>query len=89
MYAGGAGEIEPGNGAGAAKYTGIMYAPNYDLKSDGCKADWRGSLVVDEFTCNGGPHMELRYDTRVVGLVDSNWTVKYFKEIPASKVALP
>ena len=66
-----------------------MYAPNADATSNACKADWRGSLVINTFTCNGGPHLQVHYDNRIQSIVSSAWSVSNYTEIPSAQVSLP
>lgn len=89
VYMAGAGVVEPGNGGNAGSFTGILWAPSSDMTSNGCKAIWTGALVFNSARCNGAPHFEIRYDERVAGLVQSDWKVHDYKEIPSSQVVLP
>ncbi len=83
------GTIDPGNGAHSGDFTGIMYAPTSQEANPSCKANWRGALVVNTFTCNGGPHLQVHYDTRMQTLTQASWTVTNYTEIPSSQVTLP
>ncbi len=89
VYLAGAGSVLEGNGSHAGSFTGIMYAPNADATGNACKADWRGSLVINTFTCNGGPHLQVHYDSRIQTIVSSGWSVSNYTEIPSSQVSLP
>jgi hypothetical protein len=89
VYVAGAGSILEGNGSHAGSFTGIMYAPSADATGNACKADWRGSIVVNTFTCNGGPHLQVWYDTRIQSLVQSSWSVSDYTEIPSGQVTFP
>jgi hypothetical protein len=83
------GTVDPGNGAHSGDFTGIMYAPNAQEANPSCKANWRGALVVNTFTCNGGPHLQVHYDTRMQTLVQASWTISNYTEIPSNQVTLP
>ncbi|MFM8972059.1 MAG: hypothetical protein ACKOOG_05360 [Actinomycetota bacterium] len=83
------GRIDPGNGAHSGDFTGILYAPSAAEVNPSCGADWRGSLVLQAFTCNGGPHLQVRYDTRIRSVVSSSWSVTDYTEIPSNRVTLP
>ncbi len=83
------GTIDPGNGAHSGDFTGILWAPNAAEKNPSCTANWRGALVVNSFTCDGGPHLQVHYDTRIQSIVQSSWTVTNYTEIPSSQVSLP
>jgi hypothetical protein len=83
------GTVDPGNGAHSGDFTGILYAPNATEANPSCKANWRGALVVNAFTCNGGPHLQVHYDSRIQTLTQSSWTVTNYTEIPSSQVTLP
>jgi Tfp pilus assembly protein PilX len=89
VYLAGSGGVDPGNGSHGGNFTGIMYAPSAAVISDGCKAQWRGAIVVGSFTCNGGPHAGIIYDTRIAALTSAGWTVSNFSEIPSTRVTLP
>jgi hypothetical protein len=89
IYVAGSGGIDHGNGSHGGNFTGILYAPSAPLTSNGCKAQWRGAVVVGTFTCNGGPHAGIIYDTRVAALTSAGWTVSNYTEIPSSQVTMP
>jgi hypothetical protein len=89
VFVAGAGNINPGNGSHAGAFTGIMYAPSSNMTANGCKVDWRGAIVFNAMTCNGGPHLSVRYDTRVAALVQQNWSVHNYHEIPSTQVVVP
>lgn len=88
VYMAGAGTINVGNGAHAGAFTGILYAPQSNMTSNGCKVDWRGALTFNTARCNGGPHLNIEYDARVNSLVSQNWTLKNFREVPVSEFNL-
>ena len=84
------GSIDPGPGANGGSFTGILYAPDSDFMSDGCKANWDGAIVVKTYTCNGGPNQDFKYDTRAAQLVQQFWNPPQdYTEIPSSQVVLP
>jgi hypothetical protein len=83
------GTVDPGNGSHSGDFTGIMYAPNAQMANPSCGANWRGGLVFNVFTCNGGPHLSVKYDTRMLSLTQASWTVTNYTEIPSSQVTLP
>jgi hypothetical protein len=89
VYLAGAGSILEGNGAHAGSFTGIMYAPSADATINACNADWRGAIVVNTLTCNGGPHLVMQYDNRIQTIVAQSWTVTNWTEIASNKVTLP
>ena len=66
-----------------------MYAPTAQEANPSCNANWRGGLVLNTFTCNGGPHLQVHYDTRMLSLTQSTWTVTNYTEIPSAQVTLP
>ena len=82
-------KIDPGNGAHSGDFTGILWAPNAQEVNPSCKANWRGALVVNVFTCNGGPHLQVHYDSRMQTITQSTWTVTNYTEIPSEQVTLP
>jgi hypothetical protein len=83
------GTVDPGNGAHSGDFTGILWAPNAQEVNPSCKANWHGALVVNAFTCNGGPHLQVRYDTRIQTIKQSAWSVSNYTEIPSGQVSLP
>jgi hypothetical protein len=83
------GTVDPGGGSHSGDFTGIMYAPNAAEANPSCYANWRGGLVVNAFTCNGGPHLNVKYDTRMMTLTETHWTVSNYTEIPSTSVTLP
>lgn len=83
------GRINPGNGGSSGDFTGILYAPSADEVNPSCGANWRGAVVAQSFTCNGGPHLDVRYDDRIRNVVSSSWTVTDYTEIPSNRVSLP
>jgi hypothetical protein len=83
------GTVDPGNGGHAGDFTGILYAPNAQEVSPACKANWRGALVLNTFTCDGGPHLQVHYDSRIQSLTQDSWTVTNYTEIPSGQVTLP
>jgi Tfp pilus assembly protein PilX len=83
------GKIDPGNGAHSGDFTGILWAPSAEEVNPSCKANWRGALVLNTFTCNGGPHLSVKYDSRMQTITQSSWTVTNYTEIPSSQVTLP
>jgi Tfp pilus assembly protein PilX len=83
------GTIDPGNGAHSGDFTGILWAPNAQEANPSCSANWHGALVLNTFTCNGGPHLQVHYDTRIQTLTQSSWSVVNYTEIPSSQVSLP
>jgi Tfp pilus assembly protein PilX len=83
------GRIDPGNGSHSGDFTGILWAPSAAEVNPSCGANWRGSLVLNVFTCNGGPHLQVRYDTRMTSITQSSWTVSNYTEIPSTQISLP
>ena len=83
------GKIDPGNGSHSGDFTGILYAPTAAETNPSCGANWRGSIVLQSFTCNGGPHLQVRYDSRMQTIVSSSWTVTDYTEIGSAQVTLP
>jgi hypothetical protein len=83
------GTVDPGNGAHSGDFTGILWAPNAQESNPSCGANWHGALVVNAFTCNGGPHLQVHYDTRIQSITQSSWSVINYTEIPSGQVTLP
>jgi len=89
MYMAGSGNVLPGTGDHGATYTGIMYAPSSNMTSNGCKVVWRGAIVFNTVTCNGGAHLTVLYDVRVTSILQANWTVYNYHEVPSNQVSVP
>lgn len=85
----GAGRLDAGSGSHAGTINAILYAPSATSTNNGCKIDIRGALVINDYTCNGAPHLQVQYDTRIAALQQSNWTLRNFKEIPSRAVSIP
>jgi hypothetical protein len=83
------GTVDPGGGTHSGDFTGILYAPTAAEANPSCAANWQGGLIVSQFTCNGGPHLYVHYDTRMLSLTEIHWTVTNYTEIPSGQVALP
>jgi hypothetical protein len=83
------GKIDPGNGAHSGDFTGILWAPSAEEVNPSCKANWRGALVLNVFTCNGGSHLSVKYDSRMQSITQASWTVKNYTEIPSNSFSLP
>ena len=83
------GTIDPGNGSHSGDFTGILWAPSAQEANPSCGANWRGALVLNTFTCNGGPHLQVHYDTRMQTITQSSWIVTNYTEIPSNHVTLP
>jgi hypothetical protein len=83
------GKVDPGGGSHSGDFTGILYAPTAAEVNPSCAANWRGSVIVNSFTCNGGPHLSVKYDTRMMSLTEIHWTVVDYTEIPSGQVTLP
>jgi hypothetical protein len=88
IYMAGAGSVNVGNGSHAGAFTGILYAPQSNMTSNGCKVEWRGALTFNTARCNGGPHLDIQYDARVNSLVSQNWILKNFREVPVTEFNL-
>jgi Tfp pilus assembly protein PilX len=83
------GTIDPGNGAHSGDFTGILWAPTAQEANPSCNANWRGAVVLNTFTCNGGPHLQVHYDSRMQTIKQSTWSVTNYTEIPSTNVTLP
>jgi len=65
------GTVGSANGGGAnGPYTfgGVVYAPDANLVGNGCKSAYYGSLTINTLTCNGGPHLQVYYDSSLSSL---------------------
>lgn len=89
VYKAGSGVIDVGGGNNSESFTGIMYAPSATLTENGCNMAWRGSIVVNQATCNGGPNQKFTFTADAAGLLVGNWRIRHFREIPSASVVLP
>lgn len=87
VYLAGSGSVLFGNGSNVPNVTGLIYAPSASVTSNGCQVTLTGALVIGTFTCNGGPNLTINYDSRIEAIVQSNWTVKNYTELPPTKFA--
>lgn len=85
IYKDGAGEIDLGNGANAADFTGVLYAPGSELTVNGALAV-RGSLTVNALRVNGAPNYTLAYDLGLQAVLDQNWRVGRWREVPSGSL---
>ena len=85
LYVDGAGDITT-NGNHAFNFTGVLHAPEMEMTGNGCKATIFGSIVLASFDCNGGPNFDFTYDSSLYELLDEDWRIRDFEEIPSSSV---
>jgi hypothetical protein len=79
----GAGEVDPGDGADAARFTGIVDAPGATLRSDPCGLAVTGALVLESFACTSpaaGSGPSLVSDPRVVALPSASWQLSGYHD---------
>ena len=70
----GAGVIQPGDGAGAGSFTGVIDAPRSSLRSPDCRFTLNGAANLGSLDCvsaASGP--TLAYDPRVAALPSTSW----------------
>lgn len=89
LYVAGNGAIDPGTGSFAASFTGLIYAPDASMTVNGGSLSLDGAIVVNQFTVNGNPNLSVTYDARIDRLVQQDWTVSNYTEIPAATCACP
>jgi len=80
--AGSAPTIDPGNGSHAMTMTGLLWAPTASMTVNGGQMTFTGSIVVNTFTVNGNPNLTLTYDTGLEALLQQDWRVTDYTEIP-------
>lgn len=85
IYKDGAGALDMGSGANAAKFTGVLYAPRTDLTVNG-GIDVRGSLTVNSLRVNGAPNFTLAYDLGLRSVLDQDWRAGRWREVPSSSL---
>jgi len=83
----GIGNVGDSSGQGYT-FGGVIYAPDAYLIGNGCKSVYYGALVINTFTCNGGPHLTVNYDSELSQTMTA-WTVSGYTEIPSSSFSIP
>ncbi|MHB1488638.1 MAG: DUF7305 domain-containing protein [Acidimicrobiales bacterium] len=81
------GNVGDSNGSGFT-FGGVVYAPSANLTADGCKSIFYGSLTLNTFTCHGGPHLQIAYDS-ALSQTYSSWVASNYTEIPSSSISIP
>ncbi|HWE66876.1 MAG TPA: hypothetical protein VG298_09550, partial [Acidimicrobiales bacterium] len=84
IFTNGAGLVGDSSGKGYC-FGGILYAPNASLTGNGCKSSYLGAVVINIFTCNGGPNLGFYYDNALKALFGP-WTTSGYTQIPPSTV---
>ena len=72
--------VDLGTGSHGGAMRGVLFAPQSDLTSNGCKFVPDGSVVVNSYRCNGGPHMDVRYDETLLAVTGA-WNTVDWHEI--------
>jgi len=85
IYKDGTGPIEPGNGTHAVDLTGVLYAPGSELTVNGNMAV-RGSLTVNSLRINGAPNYTLAYDLGLRAVIDQDWKIGRWREVPSGSL---
>jgi Tfp pilus assembly protein PilX len=62
------GSANGGGTNGPYTYGGVIYAPDANLVGNGCKSAYYGSLTINTLSCNGGPHLQVYYDSALSSL---------------------
>jgi hypothetical protein len=81
----GPGEVDPGDGADATRFTGIVDAPGATLRSDPCGLSVTGALVLEAFACTSpgaGSGPSLVSDPRVMALPSARWQLSGYHDAP-------
>jgi len=84
-YIDGTGAVDVGNGSHATDFTGVLYAPGSDVTVNGGLAV-RGSLTVNSLRVNGAPNFILAYDLGLQAVIDQNWRVERWREVPSGSL---
>ncbi len=85
VYKDGSGALEMGSGSHGADFTGVLYAPGTDLTVNGGMAV-RGALAVNSLRVNGAPNYTLAYDLGLRAVLDQNWRVGRWREVPSGSL---
>ena len=76
-------DVDLGNRVARWGMRGVLYAPQSDLVANGCKFTPDGSVVVNSYRCNGGPHMDVRYDESLLEVTGA-WVTEDWHEVASS-----
>lgn len=85
VYKDGTGALDMGDGDHAADFTGVLYAPGTDVTVNGGMSV-KGSLVVNALRVNGAPNYTLAYDLGLQSVLDQNWRVGRWREVPSGSL---
>ncbi|HEY2428050.1 MAG TPA: hypothetical protein VGI06_03895 [Acidimicrobiales bacterium] len=83
----GAGVVEPGDGDAAARFTGLIDAPDASLRSDPCGLSVTGALVLGSLACTApaaGPGPSFTADAGAMALPGGPWGVGSSHDAPVS-----
>ncbi|HAM00987.1 MAG TPA: hypothetical protein DCQ30_01980 [Acidimicrobiaceae bacterium] len=89
VFSSGSGPVVVGNGANAATFDGILYAPDMSMTVNGGQLLWIGKFTVNQVTVDGNPNFSVHYDPRLGGVAQPTWQVKNFSVVPPSTFSLP
>jgi hypothetical protein len=76
------------NGDHGFVWGGILYAPNAYLTANGCKSYFFGAVVINTYTCHGGPNLAFYYDSNLSTDYGA-WQVSGYQQINPSTVTFP
>ncbi|HVA75955.1 MAG TPA: hypothetical protein VNF71_15475, partial [Acidimicrobiales bacterium] len=82
------GNANGGGTSGPYTFGGVLYAPTANLVGDGCKSAYYGSLTINTLTCNGGPHLQVYYDTALKDVLGPP-AISGYSQINPSSVSIP
>ncbi len=84
VYAAGSGTVNASGNVDA-----ILYAPGWNMTINGsAKLTWTGAFVVNQFTMNGNPTLQINYDNRVQVPLLSTWEPSGITGIPPASFSL-
>ena len=78
------GSANGGGGTGPYTFGGVIYAPNANLVGNGCKSAYYGAITINTLTCNGGPHLQVYYDSSLSTLYGPPSITGYTQTNPGS-----
>jgi hypothetical protein len=76
------------NGNHGFVWGGVIYAPNAYLTTNGCKSYFMGAVVINTYTCHGGPNLAFYYDSNL-STDYGDWQVSGYQQINPSAVNFP
>jgi hypothetical protein len=88
LYTDSSGNLTTNGNSDGFVYGGTIYAPNAFLTSNGCKSYFFGAVIINTYTCHGGPNLAFYYDSTLQSDYGS-WQVSGYQQINPQNVHFP